>query len=383
MKYPIKVYTMKCKKCKKDIPDESLYCMYCGAPQKRDKKKKLYQRPDGLYEKKITIDGRRVAFRGKSEAEIDKKILDYRQRKQEGPLFREVADEWEAIHFENLSPNSLKNYRPALNRARNAFGDRHITDIDAQEIKNYIKRFESEQHAKKTVKTQISIFSMIFTHAAVKGYVTHNPAEFIRPSNNVKPAEHREPPTEKEVQIINSSIGKTFGLFAFLILYTGCRRGEALALQYKDIDRNKNLVHITKSVFYVNNQPGIKTPKTTSSIRDVPLFSFLGEHIPPGSPNEYIFHNQRGELLKQHEFDKLWKTYQSESGLSLTPHQLRHGYATLLFENEISEKDAQELLGHSTLAMTQDVYTHIRKLRRAKTFAKLNLISINDPSQMP
>ena len=366
---------MKCKKCKKEIPEESQYCMFCGAPQKRDKKKKLYQRPDGLFEKKITVDGQRIVFRGKSESEINQKILNYRQEKKNGPLFKAVADEWETIHFENLSSNSLKNYRPALNRARETFGDRYITEISAQDIKNYIKKFEAAKYAKKTVKTQISILSMIFTHAAVSGYITYNPAEFIRPSNNVKPGDHRDPPTEDEVKIIDHATDKSFGLFAYLVLYTGCRRGEALALQYKDIDRSKGLIHITKSVYYVNNQPNIKAPKTTSSVRDVPLFDFLCEKIPNGKATDYIFHNQKGELLKQHEFDKLWKLYQAETELSLTPHQLRHGYATLLFENDINEKDAQELLGHSTLAMTQDVYTHIRRTRRAKTFAKLNLLT--------
>ena len=59
-----------CKKCKKEIPDGAMYCPWCGAPQKRNPKKKMYQRPDGLYEQVKTIDGKRVAFRGKTEKEV-------------------------------------------------------------------------------------------------------------------------------------------------------------------------------------------------------------------------------------------------------------------------------------------------------------------------
>ena len=57
-------------------------------------KKKIYQRPDGLYEKKVTINGKRVAFRGKTEREIVQKMVAYQQRAESGPGFEEMADEW-------------------------------------------------------------------------------------------------------------------------------------------------------------------------------------------------------------------------------------------------------------------------------------------------
>ena len=66
---------MKCKKCRKDIPDGSKFCNHCGAPV--EARKKLYRRPDGLYEKIMIIDGKRVAFRAKKEAEVYKKIREY------------------------------------------------------------------------------------------------------------------------------------------------------------------------------------------------------------------------------------------------------------------------------------------------------------------
>lgn len=56
----------------------------------------------------------------------------------------------------------------------------------------------------------------------------------------------------------------------------------------------------------------------------------------------------------------------------LTPHQLRHGFATILFEAGIDEKDAQELLGHSSISVTRDTYTHIRRTRKEQTAEKLN-----------
>lgn len=60
------------------------------------------------------------------------------------------------------------------------------------------------------------------------------------------------------------------------------------------------------------------------------------------------------------------------TGMLSSTHQLRHSYATMLFECGIEVKDAQDLLGHSTIAMTQDVYTHIRDKRKEDTAALLN-----------
>lgn len=71
-----------CKKCKKEIPEGALYCPWCGSPQKRNKKKKMYQRPDGLFEQVKLIDGKRVYFRGKTEKEVIDKMISYQEEKE-------------------------------------------------------------------------------------------------------------------------------------------------------------------------------------------------------------------------------------------------------------------------------------------------------------
>ena len=108
---------MTCKKCKGEIPEGSLYCNLCGAPQRRNQKKKMYQRPDGLFEKVVTINGVRKPFRGRTESEVMQKILSYQETAARGRLFSEVAAEWKEDHFQNLAYNSKKNYTPAYQRA--------------------------------------------------------------------------------------------------------------------------------------------------------------------------------------------------------------------------------------------------------------------------
>ena len=60
------------------------------------------------------------------------------------------------------------------------------------------------------------------------------------------------------------------------------------------------------------------------------------------------------------------------TGVNATPHQLRHAYATILFDAGLDDKDAQELLGHANISTTRDIYTHITQKRREKTAAILN-----------
>ncbi|MFY9114086.1 MAG: tyrosine-type recombinase/integrase [Dethiobacteria bacterium] len=59
-------------------------------------------------------------------------------------------------------------------------------------------------------------------------------------------------------------------------------------------------------------------------------------------------------------------------GVTATAHQLRHGFATLLYEAGIDEREAMELMGHADITLTHKIYTHIRKSRKEETAARLN-----------
>lgn len=379
---------MNCKKCKQEIPGDSLYCMWCGAPVKKNPKKKMYQRPDGLFEKIIVVDGKRIAFRGKTEAEVNKKMVEFHERKELGRKFDEVAEEWEKEHFPTLAYNTIRGYKPALDRALERFGGDYIKKITPTDINSFIVQFSRQGWALKTVQTQILVLNLIFSKAVVDGDVETNPVEYVRPPKNLS-KKARGLPSQEQIEIIKDSVSHEFGLFPFFLLYTGCRLGEALGVQFKDIDRESKMITISKSVYHVGNIPQIKEPKTEAGIRKVILLEKLLAVLPSWRKSEedhYLFSGTDTPLTAS-QVRLAWNKYCRENGLAerkedksgkayyvpyVTPHQLRHSYATILFEAGVPEKDAQELLGHANISITRDIYTHIRTTRKEKTAELLN-----------
>ncbi len=327
---------------------------------------KYYVRPDGLHESiiKVTMpDGtqKRKAFRGKTDTEVYNKIKDYSREAASHPasvLFRVEARAWWNAIEPTLEHNTIKSYRPAYERAVDRFGGEEAAKITAKDIDRYIKDF-SATRARKTVVTQLQVIRQILRQAELDGAIQYNPAQAVKPPRNL-PQSRREAPTKAQIQLIKESVGLPFGLFAFLIYHTGCRRGEALALTGKDIDRKKGLVHITKSVYHEGNKPRLKRPKTEKGFRDVPLLSALSAALSGRQGKGFLFSLDGGETpLTNDQVTELYNQYREASGVTVTPHQIRHGYATALFENGIDAKTAQTLLGHAQLSTTMDIYTHV------------------------
>ena len=330
------------------------------------------KRKDGLIQRQVTINGKRKSFYGKTERELNRKIAAYKEDRKNGRLFKDVAEEWETEHFPSLAPNTLKGYRPALKRAIDEFGDKHCPSITPKMVSLFIERFAKRGYAKKTVTTQLLVINLIMTHAVIEGDIEYNPATSVSVPKGLERT-RRELPSSDEIDIVKRSSDCPFGLFAFFILYTGCRRGEALALTYGDIDFNERTITVNKSVYHESNTPKIKEPKTEAGIRQIILLDVLYKILPKRRPaQELVFPNEYGTLMSETQFQRQWELYTQATGITSTPHQFRHAYATILFEAGVDEKDAQELLGHANIATTRDIYTHVTKKRMQLTAAKLN-----------
>lgn len=320
---------------------------------------KYYVRPDGLHETIIRIGGKRRAFRGKSDREVWNKVKAYRAERDAGKTetFEAVAHAWWNEIEPTLAPNSLRNYSPAYERAVAQFGSMDVSTVTAKDVERYINQF-AKTRAKKTVITQRQIIRQILNKAQREGYIMYNPADAVLLPKNL-PQKKRHAPSADQIEKIKAGVTADFGLFAFLIYYTGCRRGEALALRYEDIDRTAKRIRIEKSVYYVGAQPKIKTPKTDAGSRTVPLLSALAAALPDKN-HGYIFSNDGGKSpMMDNRVTKAYAAYQAATGVTVSPHEIRHGYATALHEAGVDYKTAQQLLGHAQLSTTMDIYTDV------------------------
>lgn len=164
--------------------------------------------------------------------------------------------------------------------------------------------------------------------------------------------------------------------FVFFALMCGMRKGEILALTGKDIDFDNRTVYVQN-----NNQNGkIKPyPKTDAGVRRIPIPDKLMELLEEdGRPvKDSILVPQQKDNAKfqtKSSFVKLWKGIVTLTGVDTTPHILRHTYATKLYYNGIDVKTAQYLLGHATLQMTLDIYTHLDAAETALRSEKLRTL---------
>lgn len=335
----------------------------------------MKKRKDGRYLKQITINGKAISFYSSAKTEskaikdIERQLLNYRIKQENGKTFEEVAEEWRNEHFKTLAYNSIKSMAPALERAIEEFGGAYIKQITAKDVNSFIIKFAKKGFGFKSVTNQLQIVRQVLSFGMLEGYVDYNVAIAVKVPKNL-PRTHRTTPEPQVIKIIKSNTSAPFALFSLFALYTGCRRGELLALQYKDIDFINKEINITKSVYYISNKPYIKKPKTEAGNRKVILLPELEKHIPKLNPDEYIF-SHNGEMLTDKKFQLLWRKYCKDLSIDITPHQLRHYYATRLYELNIDEKSAQDLLGHADIQTTRNIYTHISDEKRKLTYRQL------------
>ena len=334
----------------------------------------MVKRKDGRWQETITItkDGETIKkyFYGKTKAEVAKKMAAYQQKQEAGRTFATVADEWDTYHSEIVTHNAHVVYNVPYRMAVDRFGDTPIREITPPQIQQYIKQIAAKGYARRTVAGHLTLLNMIFDFGVVSGDLLTNPTASVAIPRGLKTTP-RTVPDNSDIQKIKDSLHLPFGLFAYLLLYTGLRRGEALALTYEDIDRAAGVIHVNKAVYFDVNQPALKDTKTKAGTRTVPLLAPLEAALPC---NEHgpIFCTTDGKLLTQTVFRRRWVAYQKATGIQSTPHQLRHLYATILFEAGVEDKTTQEIMGHSSIATTRAIYTHIREQKLTETTNKLN-----------
>ena len=346
-----------------------------------ERKKKYYQRPDGLFESIRTINGKRVAFRGKTCKEVDRKILEYQAEAAKGRKFPVIADEWAREHEPKISESTRRVYSFSVRRLKEAFPG-YASDVRPLEVQRYITNFEKQGRAANSVQIELSVCKMIFSHAVMQGDIDVSPAAEVRKSRGLPTKKRLALTEEQEAAVKEAGVARTahWWLFPYLLLYTGMRRGEALALSYSDIDRKAGVIHVTKKLSYAANaqRPQMETHlKSKNGERDIPLLRPLADALPRNHVG-LIFPGDDGGFMRSSEITKNWKRYCRDVGLNemvyddagkvvetfpITPHCFRHSFATICYEAGLDPRQAAEILG-DTPEVLEGVYTHLRAGQR-------------------
>lgn len=319
--------------------------------------------------------GKRIYFRGKTQREINKKMLEYSIKIEKGRIFQEVSDEWWEEKEPQISVTTVNNYKIAKKRADIEFGDVPIKDITRKDVDGFIKSLTKHGYAKKTVTHQRLVLNLIFKHAVYHGDIDNNPCYGVSIPNGLPEHKRTAATPKEEEKIANTSDVWLFPCFA---LMTGMRKGEALAIQKRDIDIDNGRILVYKQVVYPTNSPTIKmSTKTKAGIRAIPLLDELKEKLLPLlktlKPTDYIFSDDGGKTpLTKKRYDILYKKYKKAANIDSTAHQLRHSFATRAFESGLSAKSIQHIIGHKQVSTTLDIYTDFRDEALNEAKEKLN-----------
>lgn len=339
----------------------------------------LTLKPNGTYELIRRIDGKRKSFSSKNPREVWEKYNAYlrsndaeRDEIKRGKMFSDVAQEWWANKESEIAYGSRRTYKSAMKRAVDALGQCRITSITPEQCNSFIQGLN---FARKTVSNQLSVLNMIFRYSIVRGYAKSNPCQYVEiPSHLAHSTRHLLTP--EQLQAVKVSAGTPDSLLAQLILYTGTRCGEALALQWKDVDFENNRIGITKAVVHHGNCPEIEKTKTQAGIRVVPLLTPLRALLLPlvGNPDDYIIGGKNP--LSKSALNRYWERYIKQLNVGqIDRHQIRHEYATMLYEAGVDVLTAKTIMGHTDIATTQRIYTHIRECRIDDARKKLEAMS--------
>ena len=291
--------------------------------------------------------------------------------------FADIATAWHDWIWDRLRDGTRVCYSPAFKRAVALFGDRVASDIQPYEIRNHLERLRAQDYSAKTIETQRVVYRSIFRHAVIDKdlgrQVRTNPAELVPLPQNMKKPEKRDAADDAVLATIRRSADDYFGLFPLLLASTGMRRGEALALQWADV--GKDAIRVSKQLSYESGVRAVTEPKTDAGVRTVPILPDLARHLEMpknAKPTDYLFHGEDpAKPLNLSTFRRRWNHYCKDHGLDLTPHVLRHSYATMLFEAKVDVYTAQKLLGHADIETTMAVYTHLRERQKNESIDRL------------
>ena len=356
-------------------------------------------RPDGRYQgywHELDANGepkgKRHTICDKDPEKLYFRIQEKESQQAEIPTFREVAETWDANHVSSLERSTQKTYKAPLEYLISELGNKAITEIRAADVNRLLLREKAQGYSFKHAASIKSILKQILDSAVVTGYIDHNPTAAVNVPRGMKKS-HIEAPEDNQLEIIKANLDKPFGDFVAMLLYTGMRTEEAAALTWEDIGPEEITV---RNAVDLHGTPKLKSVKTDAGERKIPILRMHRPYLrkPSGArATDFVF-NINGKLLTRGQITSRWLNWCKAAGLAeqktydnrhrgekectrtewrplVSPHQLRHNYATVLYEQDVDELTAKDVMGHKDISTTRKIYTSLRQKHRGEEVKKI------------
>lgn len=369
--------------------------------------KGIRRRKSGLYEARFTYKGELYTLYNTNLKLLQREIAERRYEVEHGLYAKEsnvTVDSWFHTWMEEYKKNSVKygTYKVYLDEykvhIKEPLGRKQLKDIRGEHIQKLFNDM-ADHYSPTTINLVKVILSGMYAQAVRNGMVLRNPVKNTSVKKEKGKRKIRVMTTEEQKLFMRYSKSSQFYDLYIVALGTGMRSGELRALQWSDIDFDNKIIHVNGTLKYVakaKEKYMIDEPKSETSKRDIPMLdnvvTVLREHRKrqlgtrmllgnkwrpePGFEN-LVFTGGFGRCISEtalYENMKKIRVQIRKDGHAFgahTPHSLRHTFATRGFEKGIPPKVMQEILGHKSITMTLDIYSHVLPDKKAEEINKL------------
>jgi len=367
--------------------------------------KGIRQKVDGRYEGRFRYESQDYCVTDRSLIKCKKMFNDLKYEVEHGIFAKQeniTVDRWFQTWIDEYKKPSVKKGTITVYEEHyqcyvmKGFGLKKLKDIRPEHIQKLYNDMHRAGYSRNTIELTAVVLSGMYKQAVKNKVIKENPVPFATlPRCEV--AKERRVMTVNEQKIFMEYVKKSYLVdICELALSTGMRSGELRGLRWKDIDFKNKLIHINNSLNFNNNEYYLDTPKTTTSKRDIPMIESVYNLLKNRRKNQAERRMSLGELWKSREgLEDL--VFTSEVGYPLnrdryridlnavidsinldgiifdhiTPHTFRHTFSTRCIENGMQPQVLKTILGHSKLAMTMDLYSHVLPNIKAEEMQKI------------
>ena len=345
-----------------------------------------HRKSDGKWVGSITLEnGKRKVLYGKTQKEVQEKVNEALYQQQKGTLItapnellKDYLERWleEVCTPPNLRDSTYVKYKKTLS----AYIIPTLGRLPLQKLEPlHVKRLCNTQ-LKRGLSTKMVIEIQSLLHKALAdavkwGLVGRNVCDLVdRPRLEEKEKQLLD--KNQALALLESVKQHRLGVLLLVVVTTGARRGELLALRWSRVDLEKGTLFVNKTVDYIPHYGYVENEqKTKACRRTIKLATFvieilkahkekqLAQKAKAGSKwveKDLVFCNLIGDYFSPNYMLRLFKKVLEDAGLPhMRFHDLRHSAATILLAMGIHPKVVQELLGHSSFLITMNLYGHV------------------------